>query len=45
MRARRDAEITRRLDVLFAEESLVKQQRGDADRLARLGVDWTDERW
>lgn len=45
MRARRDAEITRRLDALFADESLAEEQRGEADRLAGLGVDWSGERW
>jgi len=45
MRARRDAEITRRLDALFADESLAEGQQRDAEDLARLAVDWTDERW
>jgi len=45
MRARRDAEITRRLDALFADESLVEGQQREAEDLARLAVDWTDERW
>ena len=45
MRARRDAEITRRLDALFADESLAEGQQREAEDLARLAVDWTDERW
>ena len=45
MRARRDAEITRRLDALFADESLAEGQQRDAEDLARLAVDWADERW
>ena len=45
MRARRDAEITRRLDALFADESLAEGQHREAEDLARLAVDWTDERW
>jgi metal-responsive CopG/Arc/MetJ family transcriptional regulator len=45
VRARRDAAITRRLDVLFADESLAEEQRREADDLARLAVDWRDERW
>ena len=45
VRARRDAEVTRRLDALFADESLRGKQRRDAEDLGRLGVDWADERW
>jgi len=45
VRARRDAEITRRLDALFADESVAEKQRREADDLARLAVDWSDERW
>ena len=45
MRARRDAEITRRLDALFANESLAEEQRGEAEDLAGLAVDWSDEHW
>jgi metal-responsive CopG/Arc/MetJ family transcriptional regulator len=45
VRARRDAEITRRLDALFADESLAQESRREADDLARVAVDWSDERW
>lgn len=45
MRSRRDAEITRRLDALFADESLAAGQRRDARKLARIAVDWSDESW
>ena len=45
VRARRDAEVTRRLDALFADEPLAEEQRREADDLARLAVDWADERW
>jgi DNA topoisomerase VI subunit B len=45
LRARRDAEITRRLDALFADESLAQAVRREGDDLARLGVDWGDESW
>jgi metal-responsive CopG/Arc/MetJ family transcriptional regulator len=45
VQARRDAEITRRLDALFADESLVQEQRREADDLAELAVDWSSERW
>ncbi len=45
VRARRDAEVTRRLDTLFADEPLAEEQRREADDLARHAVDWADERW
>jgi len=45
VRARRDAEVTRRLDALFADESVAEEQRREADDLARHAVDWADERW
>jgi hypothetical protein len=45
IRARRDAQITRRLDALFADESLARGELDAADDLARLAVDWTDENW
>jgi metal-responsive CopG/Arc/MetJ family transcriptional regulator len=45
VRARRDAEITRRLDELFADTGLVEAQKGEAAELEAAGTDWTDERW
>ena len=45
VRARRDAEITRRLDALFGDEPLAAQQRSEADELERLAIDWNDEHW
>ncbi len=45
VRARRDADVTRRLDALFADESLAEGQRREADDLARHAVDWANERW
>jgi metal-responsive CopG/Arc/MetJ family transcriptional regulator len=45
VRARRDAEVTRRLDALFANESVREEQRRDADELAQLGINWDSERW
>ena len=45
VRARRDAEVTRRLDALFADESLREDQRREADELAQLGINWASERW
>jgi metal-responsive CopG/Arc/MetJ family transcriptional regulator len=45
VRARRDAEITRRLNELFAMPDVARKQTRDASKLDRLGSDWTDERW
>ena len=45
VRAKRDAEITRKLDELFASEGLSKVQRRGAAALDALRTDWTDERW
>jgi hypothetical protein len=44
-RARRDAEITRKLDELFADERSRNAQRRGAAALDEAGTDWTDERW
>jgi hypothetical protein len=44
-RARRDAEITRKLDEIFADERSKKAQRRGAAALDESGTDWTDERW
>ncbi len=45
VRGCRAAEITRRLDALFADASVAEAQRRGADALAEAAVDWTDERW
>ena len=45
IRARRDAEITRRLDALFADEKLAEQQRQEAIALNDAGIDWSEEGW
>ena len=46
LRARRDREITRRLDALFADEDLGEEQRTDAEALDSLDGSWEqDERW
>lgn len=44
-RARRDAEITRKLDEIFADERSKEAQRRGAATLDESGTDWTDERW
>ena len=45
VRARRDAEITRKLDELFADVRVKNAQRGSSVALDEAGTDWTDERW
>jgi len=45
VRARRDAEVTRRLDALFADESLRKEHQRETSELAELGIDWASEHW
>jgi metal-responsive CopG/Arc/MetJ family transcriptional regulator len=45
VRARRDAEITRRLNDLFAAPEVAEQVSREASDLDRLGSDWEDERW
>ena len=45
VRARRDAEITRRLDQLFAASDLPAEHSREATALDDIGTDWLDERW
>jgi metal-responsive CopG/Arc/MetJ family transcriptional regulator len=45
VRARRDAEITRRLDECFTDAALASAQRTEAEMLDAAGTDWQDERW
>jgi hypothetical protein len=45
VRARRDADITRRLNDLFAAAESTEQQSREASELDRVGSDWADERW
>ena len=45
VRARRDAEITRRLNELFVVPEVARQQAREASALDRIGTDWADERW
>lgn len=45
VRARRDEEITRRLNELFADEPSKEEQRRTAQALDDLGDEWTGERW
>lgn len=43
--ARRDADITRRLDELFAGPSFAAEHTREASELDAIGTPWTDERW
>ena len=45
VRARRDAEITRRLNELFAAPDLAQQQSREASELDLIGSGWPDECW
>jgi metal-responsive CopG/Arc/MetJ family transcriptional regulator len=45
VRARRDTEITRRLNELFAAPDLAQRHRQEASDLDEVGTDWSDERW
>jgi metal-responsive CopG/Arc/MetJ family transcriptional regulator len=45
VRAKRDADITRRLNELFADESINDAQSKTAEQLDDAGTEWTDERW
>ena len=45
VRARRDADITRRLNELFAIPELAERQSGEASEWDRVGSDWSDEHW
>jgi hypothetical protein len=45
VRARRDGEITRRLNELFESEAVGRTQRADTSFLDEVGSGWADERW
>jgi metal-responsive CopG/Arc/MetJ family transcriptional regulator len=45
VRARRDAEITQRLNELFSDPVSSEYQRHEAAELDAAGTPWTDERW
>ncbi len=45
VRARRDAEITRRLNGLFAHPGFAEEQTQAASELDEFGTSWSDERW
>jgi metal-responsive CopG/Arc/MetJ family transcriptional regulator len=43
--ARRDAEVTKRLNELFADAGLAQEQTREASDLDGVGTDWNAERW
>ncbi len=43
--ARRDSEVTKRLNELFANDDLAQEQSREASELDTVGTDWSDERW
>ena len=45
LKARRDAQITRRLDELFADERVAAEQRRLTRELDSAGTDWSAESW
>lgn len=45
MKARSDAEITRRLDEIFADPGVASEQVRVAAELDSAGTDWSDEPW
>lgn len=45
VRARRDAEITKRLNQLFVASDRAEQQTREASELDAIGTPWTNEPW
>ena len=45
MRARSDADITRRLYEIFADPAVAAEQLRVAEELDSAGTDWSDETW
>ena len=45
VRARRDAEVTKRLNELFAEPEIAQEQARSASELDAAETAWSDERW
>ena len=45
VRAKRDADVTKRLNDLFVDQELVAEQTRAAEELDAAGTDWNDERW
>jgi metal-responsive CopG/Arc/MetJ family transcriptional regulator len=45
VRVRRDADVTKRLNELFADADLAQEQAREASEWDKVGTDWGDERW
>lgn len=45
VRARRDSDVTKRLNDLFADVNVGEEQASAANALDLVGTDWSDERW
>ena len=45
LRNLRDDEVTRRLDELFSEPGMIREQASGATALDMVGTDWSDESW
>jgi metal-responsive CopG/Arc/MetJ family transcriptional regulator len=45
VRARRDADVTKRLNELFTNVEIAQEQARTADELDAVGTDWSTERW
>ena len=45
VRARRDADVTRRLNEPLADPDMSREQLRTAAELDAAGTDWSDERW
>lgn len=45
VRARRSAEVTKRLNELFADTELAQEQARTAGEWDKVGTDWGNERW
>jgi metal-responsive CopG/Arc/MetJ family transcriptional regulator len=43
--ARRDADVTKRLNELFADAEIAREQARGASKLGAVGTDWSGERW
>lgn len=45
VRARRDADVTKRLNALFADADLAQEEARTASEWDAVGTDWSGERW
>lgn len=45
LKARRDADIVRRLNEVFSDEAVSHEQRETEELFDKFGTSWEDERW